>query len=94
MMIKPLTDNVVIKSCEAEETTKSGIVLASTAKEKSQIAEVVAVSKYGFLNGHEVDMPLKVGDKVIAAKYAGTEIKLDGVDYTILHLSDILAIVE
>lgn len=94
MMIKPLPDNVVIKACEAEETTKSGIVLASAAKEKSQIAEVVAVSEYGFLNGNEVKMQVKVGEKVIAAKYAGTEIKLDGVDYTILHLSDILAIVE
>ncbi len=94
MTIKPMPDNIVIKACEAEETTKSGIVLASTAKEKSQIAEVVAVSEYGFLNGNEVEMKLKVGDKVIAAKYAGTEIKLDGVDYTILHLSDILAIVE
>ena len=94
MMIKPLTDNIVIKACDAEETTQSGIVLASAAKEKSQIAEVVAVSEYGFLNRKEVDMPLKVGDKVIAAKFAGTEIKLDGVDYTIVHLSDILAIVE
>ena len=94
MTIKPMPDNIVIKACETEETTKSGIVLTSAAKEKSQIAEVVAVSSYGFLNGNEVEMNLKVGDKVIAAKYAGTEIKLDGVDYTILHLSDILAIVE
>ena len=94
MTIKPMPDNIVIKACESEETTKSGIVLASAAKEKSQIAEVVAVSSYGFLNGNEVEMSLKVGDKVIAAKYAGTEIKVDGEEYTILHLSDILAIVE
>ena len=94
MVIKPMPDNVVIKACEAEETTKSGIVLASAAKEKSQIAEVVAVSEYGFLNGNEVEMKLKVGDKVIAAKYAGTDIKIDNEEYTVLHLSDILAIVE
>ena len=94
MMIKPLPDNVVIKACEVAETTKSGIVLASAAKEKSQIAEVVAVSEYGFLNGETVEMPVKVGDKVVAAKYAGTEIKLDGVDYIIVRLSDILAVVE
>jgi chaperonin GroES len=94
MIIKPLPDNVVIKACEVAETTKSGIVLASASKEKSQIAEVVAVSEYGFLNGNEVKMQLKVGDKVIAAKFAGTEVKLDGVDYTILHLGDILAIVD
>ncbi len=94
MTIKPLADNVVIKSFEAEETTKSGIVLASTAKEKPQIAQVVAVGEGGIIDGKEVKMTVKVGDKVIAAKYAGTEIKLDGEEYTILRQSDILAVVE
>ncbi len=94
MTIKPLADNVVIKLCEAEETTKSGIVLASTAKEKPQIAEVVAVGTGGLVDGKEVKMTVNVGDKVIAAKYAGTEIKIDGQEYTILRQADILAIVE
>ncbi len=94
MNIKPLADNVVIKATEAEETTKSGIVLTSAAKEKPQIAEVVAVGEGGIVDGKEVKMTVKVGDKVIAAKYSGTEIKLDGVEYTILRQSDILAIVE
>lgn len=94
MNIKPLADNVVIKSCEAEETTKSGIVLTAASKEKPQIAEVVAVGEGGIVDGKEVVMTVKVGDKVIAAKYAGTEIKFDGEEYTILRQSDILAIVE
>ena len=94
MMIKPLPDNVVIKACEAEETTKSGIVLASTAKEKPQIAVVVAVGPGGIVDGKEVKMYLNVGDKVIMSKYSGTEVKLDGIDYTILRQSDILAVVE
>ena len=94
MNIKPLADNVVIKATEAEETTKSGIVLTSAAKEKPQIAEVVAVGEGGIVDGKEVVMHVKVGDKVIAAKYSGTEIKLDGEEYTILRQSDILAIVE
>ena len=94
MIIKPLADNVVIKACEAEETTKSGIVLASAAKEKPQIAGVVAVGEGGLVDGKEVKMTVKVGDKVIVAKYAGTEIKLDGEEYTILRQNDILAIVE
>lgn len=94
MSIKPLADNVVIKATEAEETTKSGIVLTSAAKEKPQIAEVVAVGPGGMVDGKEVKMSVKVGDKVIAAKYSGTEIKLDGEEYTILRQSDILAIVE
>lgn len=94
MNIKPLVDNVVIKSCEAEETTKSGIVLTAASKEKPQIAEVVAVGEGGIVDGKEVVMTVKVGDKVIAAKYAGTEIKFDGEEYTILRQSDILAIVE
>ena len=94
MNIKPLADNVVIKATEAEETTKSGIVLTSAAKEKPQIAEVVAVGPGGMVEGKEVEMTVKVGDKVIAAKYSGTEIKLDGEEYTILRQADILAIVE
>ena len=94
MTIKPLADNVVIKATEAEETTKSGIVLTSAAKEKPQIAEVVAVGEGGIVDGKEVKMTVKVGDKVIAAKYSGTEIKLDGEEYVILRQCDILAIVE
>lgn len=94
MTIKPLADNVVIKATEAEETTKSGIVLTSAAKEKPQIAEVVAVGEGGIVDGKEVKMTVKVGDKVIAAKYSGTEIKIDGEEYTILRQNDILAIVE
>lgn len=94
MILKPLADNVVIKATEAEETTKSGIVLTSAAKEKPQIAEVVAVGPGGIVDGKEVKMFVKVGDKVVAAKYSGTEIKIDGEEYTILRQSDILAIVE
>ena len=94
MNIKPLADNVVIKATEAEETTKSGIVLTSAAKEKPQVAVVVAVGPGGMVDGKEVKMTVKAGDKVIAAKYSGTDIKIDGEDYTILHQSDILAIVE
>ena len=94
MTIKPLADNVVIKATAAEETTKSGIVLTSASKEKPQIAEVVAVGPGGVVDGKDVVMTLKVGDKVIAAKYSGTEIKIDGEEYTILRQADILAIVE
>lgn len=94
MNLKPLADNVVLKATEAEETTKSGIVLTSTAKEKPQVAIVVAVGPGGIVDGKEVKMSVKVGDKVIAAKYAGTEIKLDGEEYTVLRQNDILAIVE
>ena len=94
MTVKPLADRVVIKMEEAEETTKSGIVLAGAAKEKPQIAQVVAVGPGGNVDGKDVEMYLKVGDRVIASKYSGTEVKLDGVDYTILRQSDILAIVE
>ncbi len=94
MTVKPLADRVVIKMEEAEETTKSGIVLAGSAKEKPQIAQVVAVGPGGEVDGKEVKMYLKVGDRVIASKYSGTEVKLDGVDYTILRQSDVLAIVE
>ena len=94
MKIKPLADNVVIKATEAEETTKSGIVLTSAAKEKPQVAVVVAVGPGGTVDGKEVKMSVKEGDKVIAAKYSGSDIKIDGEEYTILHQSDILAIVE
>ena len=94
MKIKPLADNVVIKATEAEETTKSGIVLTSAAKEKPQVAVVVAVGPGGTVDGKEGKMSVKEGDKVIAAKYSGTDIKIDGEEYTILHQSDILAIVE
>ena len=94
MYLKPLADRVVIKMVETEETTKSGIVLTSAAKEKPQVAVVVAVGPGGTVDGKEVKMSVKEGDKVIAAKYSGTDIKIDGEEYTILHQSDILAIVE
>ncbi len=93
MNIKPLADRVVIKMLESEETTKSGIVLPGAAKEKPQVAEVVAVGPGGVVDGKEITMELKVGDKVLMSKYAGTEIKLDGVEYIILRQSDILAVV-
>ena len=94
MKLNPLGDKVVIKMIEAEETTKSGIVLPGNAKEKPQMAEVIAVGPGGIVDGKEVVMTVKVGDKVITNKYAGTEVKLDGVEYTILKQSDILATVE
>ena len=94
MTIKPLADRVVTKRIEAEETTKSGIILTSTAKEKPEIFEVVAVGPGGMVDGVDVKMYVKVGDRVIAAKYAGNEVKVDGTEYSILRQSDILAIVE
>ena len=94
MNLYPLQDRVVVKLVEAEETTKSGIILAGAAKEKPQVAEVVAVGP-GIPEGeHKVVMEVKVGDKVITSKYAGTEVKMDGQEYTIVKQSDILAIVE
>lgn len=93
MNIKPLADRVVIKMLEAEETTKSGIILTSAAQEKPQVAEVVAVGPGGTVDGKEVKMEVKVGDKVLTSKYAGTEVKVDGEEYTILRQSEILAIV-
>ena len=93
-MIKPLMDRVVLKMIEAEETTKSGIVLAGAAKEKPQVAEVVAVGPGGKIDGKEVEMFVKVGEKVVFTKYAGTEVKVDGEEYTIVRQSDILATVE
>ncbi len=94
MKIKPLADRVVVKSVEAEETTKSGIILAGSAKEKPQVAEVVAVGPGGLVDGKEVTMTVKVGDKVITSKYSGTEVKCDGTEYNIVRQSDILAVVE
>jgi len=94
MTIKPLADRVVIKMVEAEETTKSGIILAGSAKEKPQVAEIIAVGPGGLVDGNEVTMYVKAGDKVLISKYAGTEVKVDNVDYTILKQSEILAIVE
>ena len=94
MTIKPLSDRLVIKMVEAEETTKSGIILAGSAKEKPQIAEDIAVGPGWVVDGKEVKMYLKAGDKVLISKYAGTEVKIDGVDYTILRQNDVLAIVE
>ena len=94
MTIRPLGDKVVIKMVETEETTKSGIVLPGTAKEKPQYACVVAVGPGGIVDGKEVTMEIKVGDKVLLSKYAGTEVKLDGVEYTILRQSDILAVLD
>lgn len=94
MNIRPLGDRVVIKKVEAEEKTKSGIVLPSQAKEQPQIAEVVAVGPGGLVDGKEVVMEVKVGDRVIFSKYAGTEVKYDGVEYTIVKQNDLLAIVE
>ena len=91
MKLKPLADRVVLKMTEAEETTKSGIILAGSSKEKPQVAEVVAVGPGGMVDGKEVVMELSVGDKVITSKYAGTEIKLDGTEYTILKQGDVLA---
>jgi chaperonin GroES len=94
MTIKPLADRVVIKLVAAEEKTKSGLILTASAQEKPQIAEVVAVGPGGMVEGHEVKMVVKVGDKVITSKYSGTEVKADGVEYIIVKQSDILAIVE
>jgi chaperonin GroES len=94
MTIKPLGDRVVIKMIEMEETTRSGIVLPGTAKEKPQVAQVVAVGPGGNVEGKEITMQVKPGDRVLISKYAGTEVKIDNVDYTILKQGDILAIVE
>jgi len=93
MNIKPLGDRVVIKRLEAEEKTKSGIVLPGNAKEQPQMAEIVAAGPGGIVDGKEVTMEVNVGDEVIFSKYSGTEIKYDGVEYTILSQRDILAIV-
>ena len=94
MQLKPLFDKVVLKKVEAKETTKAGILLHGSAQEKPQMSEVVAVGPGGLADGKEVKMTLTVGDKVIVGKYTGTEVKLDGVEYTIVSQSDILAVVE
>ncbi len=94
MKLRPLADRVVVKLTELEETTSSGIILAPSAKEKPQVAEVIAVGPGGVVDGNEVEMYVKVGDKVITSKYAGTEVKLDKEEYTIVRQSDILAVVE
>ena len=94
MTLKPLADRVIVKAVEAEETTKAGIILPGTAQEKPQIAEVVAVGPGGMVDGKEVVMTVKVGDKGITGKYSGTEVKCDGTEYNIVRQNDILAIVE
>lgn len=94
MTIKPLADRVVVKAVEVEETTSSGIILAASAQEKPQIAEVVAVGPGGKVDGNDVEMYIKVGDRVITSQYSGTKVKLDKEEYTIVKQSDILAIVE
>ena len=94
MTMKPLGDRVVIKNMEAEETTKGGIILTTAAKEKPLMAEVIAVGPGGIVDGKEVVMTVKAGDKVITSKYSGTEVKLGAVEYVIVKQSDILAIVE
>ena len=94
MTIKPLGDRVVIKNVEAEETTKSGLLLAGTAKEKPQMAIVLAVGPGGNVDGKDIVMNVEVGQKVIYSKYAGTEVKLDGEEFIIVRQSDILAVVE
>lgn len=94
MTIKPLLDRVVLKATEIEEKTKSGFILTSASQEKPQVYEVVAAGPGGVVDGNEVKMCVSVGDKVIAGKYAGTEVKLDNEEYTIVRQSDILAVVE
>ena len=94
MQLKPLLDRVVIKNVEADEVTKGGILLTSNAKEKPQMAEVIAVGPGGVVDGKDITMVVKSGDRVVYSKYAGTEIKLDGEEYIIVKQNDILAIVE
>ena len=94
MKLKPLADRVLLKATEAEETTKSGIILSTANKEKPVVSEVVAVGPGGIVDGKEIAMVVKPGNKVVVAKYAGTEVKLDGVEYSIVRQNDILAIVE
>ncbi len=94
MNLKPLSDRVILKAMEAQETTKGGIILTSSAKEKPEMAEVVAVGPGGMVDGKEVVMTVKVGDKVLTSKYSGTEVKVDEEEYTIVRQNDILAIVE
>ena len=94
MKLKPLFDKVVLKKVAVEETTKTGIILPGSAQEKPQVSVVVAVGPGGIIDGKEIVMSLKEGDKVITGKYSGTEVKLDGVEYTVVSQSDILCVVE
>ena len=94
MNLKPLADRVILKLVEAEETTKGGIILTASAQEKPEVAEVLAVGPGGVVDGKEVTMTVKVGDKVITGKYSGTQVKIDGEELTIVRQGDILAIVE
>ena len=94
MKLTPLADRVILKMVEAEETTKSGIILTGAAKEKPEVAEVIEVGPGGNVDGKEVVMTVKAGDKVITSKYSGTQVKVDGEEYTIVRQGDILAIVE
>ncbi len=94
MTIRPLADRVVVKAAEVEETTQSGIILAASAQEKPQFAEVVAVGPGGDVDGKNVEMYINVGDKVIIGKYAGTEVKLNKEEFTIVRQGDILAVIE
>ena len=94
MKLRPLFDKVVLKQVEAIETTKAGIILPGSAQEKPEVFEIVAVGPGGLIDGKEVVMTLKVGEKVIAAKYAGTSVKLEGEEYTVISQSEILAVVE
>ncbi len=94
MKLTPLADRVVLKLVEAEETTKGGIILTAKSQEKPSVAEVIAVGPGGMVDGHDVVMTVKPGDKVITSKYSGTEVKVDDVEYNIVRQSDILAIVE
>ena len=94
MKLKPLADRVVLKQVEAEETTKSGIILASTAQEKPQVYEVIEVGPGGVVDGKEIVMNIKKGEKVITGKYTGTNVKIDGEEYIIVRQEDILAVVE
>ena len=94
MNLRPLFDKVVLKKVEVQDTTKAGIILPGSAQEKPQVSEIVAVGPGGIVDGKETVMTVKVGDKVITGKYTGTEVKLDGVEYNIVSISDILAVVE
>ena len=94
MKLKPLGDRVVLKFCEAEETTKGGIILAAASQEKPQTAEILAVGPGGIVDGKEIKMEVKVGEIVLYAKYAGTDVKVDGTEYKILSINDALAIIE
>ena len=94
MKLTPLADRVILKMVETEETTKGGIILTGSAKEKPSVAEVISVGPGGMVDGKEVTMTVKVGDKVITSKYAGTQVKVDGDEVTIVRQNDILAIVE